>query len=81
MGPFAALRPSARDICPIDSAPGLWVVSGFSGHGFKLAPAVGLCLAQQVLGQPMDVDIGPYGLDRFAKGRLLTGAYGVGSIS
>jgi sarcosine oxidase subunit beta len=54
---------------------------GFSGHGFKLAPAVGLTLAQQVLGQDMDVDITPYGLERFAEGRLLVGAYGVGSIS
>ena len=54
---------------------------GFSGHGFKLAPAVGLTLAQQALGQDMDVDIGAYGLERFADGKLLTGAYGVGSIS
>ena len=66
---------------PVPGVEGLTIAFGFSGHGFKLAPAVGLCLAQQVLGQPMDVDIGPYGLGRFAEGRLLTGAYGVGSIS
>lgn len=66
---------------PAPGLDGLTLAFGFSGHGFKLAPAVGLTLAQQVLGQAMDVDITPYGLERFAKGELLTGAYGVGSIS
>ncbi len=60
---------------------GLTLAFGFSGHGFRLAPAVGLVLAQQVLGQATDVDIAADGLARFADGRLLTGAYGVGSIS
>lgn len=60
---------------------GLMVNFGFSGHGFKLAPAIGKVQAQTVLGQTTDVDISGYGLDRFATGRLLTGAYGIGSIS
>jgi len=60
---------------------GLMVNFGFSGHGFKLAPAIGKVQAQTVLGQTTDVDISGYGLDRFAAGRLLTGAYGIGSIS
>jgi len=60
---------------------GLMVNFGFSGHGFKLAPAIGKVQAQTVLGQATDVDISGYGLDRFAAGRLLTGAYGIGSIS
>lgn len=66
---------------PVDGVEGLMLAFGFSGHGFKLAPAVGLTLAQSALGLPRDVDIGPYGLARFAAGELLTGAYGVGSIS
>lgn len=60
---------------------GLMVNFGFSGHGFKLAPAIGKVQAQTVLGQRTDVDISGYGLDRFAAGRLLTGSYGIGSIS
>ncbi len=51
------------------------------GHGFNLAPAVGKVLAQSVLGIETDVDITPYRLARFAEGELLTGAYGIGSIS
>jgi glycine/D-amino acid oxidase-like deaminating enzyme len=66
---------------PAPGLAGLTLAFGFSGHGFKLAPAVGLVLAQQVLGQETDIDIAAYGLDRFAEDRLLTGVYGVGSIS
>jgi glycine/D-amino acid oxidase-like deaminating enzyme len=29
---------------------GLWACNGFSGHGFKLAPAVGALVAQQITG-------------------------------
>lgn len=66
---------------PVPGVDGLHLTFGFSGHGFKLAPAVGLVLAQTALGQTADVDIAPYRLGRFAEGALLTGAYGVGSIS
>ena len=33
---------------------GLWACNGFSGHGFKLAPAVGSLVAQQVTGLKTD---------------------------
>lgn len=61
--------------------PGLVIGCGFSGHGFKLAPAVGRVLAQAALGLPTDVDLAPYALDRFGAGRLLTGRYGQGAVS
>jgi sarcosine oxidase subunit beta len=60
---------------------GLYLAFGFSGHGFKLAPMVGRVLAQTVLGQRPDVDIGGYRLSRFAEGKQLAGVYGSGSIS
>ncbi|MCH7795228.1 MAG: FAD-binding oxidoreductase [Proteobacteria bacterium] len=94
MPSFAEARLTASWVGPYDITPdwnpvlgpapgldGLTLAFGFSGHGFKLAPAVGLTLAQQVLGREPDVDIAAYGLGRFAEGRLLTGVYGVGSIS
>ena len=31
--------------------PGFYPVCGFSGHGFKLSPVVGMLVARQVLGQ------------------------------
>lgn len=61
--------------------PGLVVGYGFSGHGFKLSPAVGLVLAQSALGLPTEVDIAPYALERFRKGEMLTGKYGLGAVS
>jgi sarcosine oxidase subunit beta len=66
---------------PAPGLPGLIVAHGFSGHGFKLSPAVGRVLAQAALGQPTDVPLTPYAPDRFASGRLLTGRYGLGAVS
>lgn len=60
---------------------GLVVGFGFSGHGFKLSPAVGRILAQEALGLPTDVALAPYALERFASGRLLVGKYGSGAVS
>lgn len=60
---------------------GLYVATGFSGHGFKLAPTIGEGLAQTILGQEPRVPIDSYGMDRFEVGQQLYGAYGIGSIS
>ena len=61
--------------------PGLIVAYGFSGHGFKLSPAVGRVLAQEAMGLPTDVSLAPYALERFRSGRLLSGRYGAGAVS
>jgi glycine/D-amino acid oxidase-like deaminating enzyme len=66
---------------PVGSVEGLYVAFGFSGHGFKLAPAIGQMLAQTVLNKPPEIDLHPYRLDRFAAGEWLSGSYGIGSIS
>jgi sarcosine oxidase subunit beta len=65
----------------LPDVPGLVVGYGFSGHGFKLSPAVGLVLAQSALDLPTDVDIAPYALERFRTGGLLIGKYGLGAVS
>ena len=66
---------------PVPGVDGLHIAYGFSGHGFKLAPAIGKCLAQGALGLEQDVSLAPYRLGRFADGEPLYGAYGIGSIS
>jgi glycine/D-amino acid oxidase-like deaminating enzyme len=66
---------------PVEGIKGLHVAFGFSGHGFKLAPAIGLMLAQTVLGEIPEIGLYPYRLGRFATGELLSGSYGIGSIS
>lgn len=62
-------------------ADGLVVGFGFSGHGFKLCPAVGKVLAQEALGLETDVSLKPYQFSRFEKGELLLGKYGAGAVS
>jgi sarcosine oxidase subunit beta len=60
---------------------GLVVGYGFSGHGFKLSPAVGLVLAQEALKLKTDVSLSPYALERFSTGQMLVGKYGLGAVS
>jgi glycine/D-amino acid oxidase-like deaminating enzyme len=60
---------------PID---GLITAAGFSGHGFKIAPAVGRLIADLVVdGISSDADIPAedFRLSRFAEGKLLTSPF------
>jgi len=43
--------------------------TGFSGHGFQQAPAVGEYLAQLVVGARPTLDLSPLSLERFARGQ------------
>ncbi len=48
------LTPDAQPLLgSIAGMQGLFVASGFSGHGFKLAPAVGEGMSQLILGDPI----------------------------
>ncbi|HLN06778.1 MAG TPA: FAD-binding oxidoreductase [Acidimicrobiales bacterium] len=60
-------------------APGLenlYVAFGSSGHGFKLAPALGECIAAALSGAKPPVDIARLAPDRFETGQLLHMGYG-----
>ncbi len=60
---------------------GFYLACGFSGTGFKTAPAVGACLAELILdGRATTVDISGYSLERFAEGRLLVGDHPYGHL-
>jgi sarcosine oxidase subunit beta len=77
---FRAFDCYSADRHPIlDAVPavdGLYVATAFSGSGFKIAPAVGACMAELVLdGHARTVDIRPFGLRRFTDGRPLEGPY------
>ena len=51
------------------NVPGLWACNGFSGHGFKLAPAVGSLVAQQITGLKTDARHRPWRTTRMGPGR------------
>jgi sarcosine oxidase, subunit beta len=80
--PFARGHRGVYDTSPdsravLDAAPGvagLFVAGGFSGTGFKKAPAVGACTAELVTGgRATTVDIRPFRLGRFAEGDPIVG--------
>jgi glycine/D-amino acid oxidase-like deaminating enzyme len=58
---------------------GLYLVLGWSGHGFKLSPAVGEVVAAEVLGEEPPLDVSELRPERFERGELLRLAYGPGA--
>lgn len=64
---------------PAPGIDGLTICCGWSGHGFKSAPAVGRCIAAMLAGDEPEVDLAPLALDRFARGAELPCAYGPGA--
>lgn len=82
-GGYASLYDVTPDWQPIlGAAPGvegLYIAAGFSGHGFKLSPAVGEALAGLIAtGRFHQVDLGLFRLSRFAEGALIHSAYAHG---
>jgi sarcosine oxidase subunit beta len=60
----------------VDGIDGLYLATAFSGSGFKIAPAVGTCMAELILdGRAKTVDIEPFSLRRFTEGRVVEGPY------
>ena len=60
----------------VEGIRGLYLAVGFSGHGFKLSPMVGVVMAEMVLeGRARTIDLSPLRLSRFAEGDLLHSRY------
>ncbi|RMF86059.1 MAG: FAD-binding oxidoreductase, partial [Nitrospinota bacterium] len=65
---------------PLPGLEGFYCAVGFSGHGFKLSPAIGLAMAELITqGKATTVDLTPFRFTRFAEGDLFQGKYGPGS--
>jgi sarcosine oxidase subunit beta len=67
------VTPDAHPIIgPIASVKGLYVVAGFSGHGFMHGPIAGLLVAEQIVdGAAHTLDISSLRPERFAEGDLI----------
>jgi sarcosine oxidase subunit beta len=61
---------------------GFYLACGFSGTGFKIAPAVGESLAELICTgrNETTVDLAPFALDRFAEDRFLVGEHAYEAI-
>jgi len=72
----------AFDITPdwmpiLDESPlgGFWIAAGMSGHGFKLAPAVGEMMAALISGATPPVSAAPFRFGRFATTATAAGTF------
>jgi sarcosine oxidase, subunit beta len=59
----------------LDSPRRFLLATGFSGHGFMLAPAIGEHLAERVVAVTPTIDFAPLALSRFARGATRTEAF------
>jgi len=63
------------DVVPVldqaDAPAGLWISTGFSGHGFGIGPAAGKIMATLIQGQPVSYDLSRFRLARFSDGSKL----------
>ena len=78
---YAGLYTNTPDFHPImdrvDGVDGLYLCTGFSGHGFKLSPMVGVLMAEMIgSGAATTMDISPLKLSRFGDGALNHAGYG-----
>jgi sarcosine oxidase subunit beta len=57
----------------VPDVDGLYVATGFSGHGFMHSPATGRLMAELILdGRTTGIDIAPLSIERFRTGALLS---------
>lgn len=63
------ITPDQRPIIGAAGPDGCYLQTGFSGTGFKLAPAVGACVAESITtGRATTADVSSFALERFASG-------------
>lgn len=73
-GGYDGITPDQRGILGPAGPDGFYLECGFSGTGFKIAPAVGACMAELIVdGKAETVDITPFYFNRFESGELLKG--------
>ena len=60
----------------VDGIDGLYLSVGFSGHGFKLSPMIGVVMSELIVdGQASSIDISQLGQGRFEQGRHMRSRY------
>lgn len=80
-GGYDGITPDQRAILGMAGPEGFFLTCGFSGTGFKIAPAVGACMAELIVdGEAKTADIEPFNPKRFTEGDLLVGDHSYESI-
>jgi sarcosine oxidase subunit beta len=75
------ITPDQHPIIGPAGPAGFWLDCGYSGTGFKTAPAIGASLAELITEGPgANDDLALYRPERFAEGRLIVGAHSYGNM-
>jgi glycine/D-amino acid oxidase-like deaminating enzyme len=61
-------------IGPVETVPGFFLMSGFSGHGFGIGPGAGRLMSELVTGATPVVDPAPFRFDRFGNSTIARAA-------
>ena len=78
---YDGITPDQRSLLGPAGPDGFYLQCGFSGTGFKIGPAVGLCMAEWIVdGRAQTVDLAPFTLQRFAEGKHLTAKHAYHNI-
>ena len=64
-------------ISAVESLPGFFISTGYSGHGFGIGPGAGRLMAELVMGAAPVVDPAPYRFSRFSDGSKIEAIAGV----
>jgi sarcosine oxidase subunit beta len=78
---YDGITPDQHPMLGAAGPEGFYLDCGFSGTGFKTAPAVGLCMSELILdGKSKTVDLSIYSPHRFKEGKRITGDHAYTSI-
>jgi sarcosine oxidase subunit beta len=80
-GGYDGITPDQRAILGQAGPEGFFLACGFSGTGFKIAPAVGARMVELILDEKSEgIDISAFSLNRFEEGKLIKGDHAYGDI-
>ena len=80
-GGYDGITPDQHPLLGAAGPDGFYLDCGFSGTGFKTAPAIGLCMSELILdGASKTIDISIYAPGRFADGRPVEGEHPYSSV-
>jgi len=75
-GGYDGITPDQHPLLGQAGPEGFYLQCGMSGTGFKISPAIGLCMSELILdGEAKTVDISIYDPGRFAAGKEIQGNY------
>ncbi len=75
-GGYDGITPDQHPLLGLAGLDGFYLDCGFGGTGFKIGPAVGLCMSELILdGAAKTVDISSLAPGRFAAGKIVQGNY------